>query len=106
MKRAKPAKRYPALPSEIEGPAGTVIVTLTKAKVTFEGAECGGLWDAGRREITLDAKESRRNQWKYYYHEWGHVMLCDSGLDNAIPADIQETICDAIATARMRERFG
>jgi hypothetical protein len=34
------------------------------------------------------------------------VALDDSGLSNGMEAAIVEAICDAIASARMRERFG
>lgn len=99
------AKRYPALPLIVEGPAGPCTVRLTKESIKYEGTECGGLWDPEERTIDIDARASRRAQWSYLYHEWGHVVLTDSGLSNALPDDAQEAICDAISAARMRERF-
>ena len=105
MKR-KPVKRYPPIPAMVEGPAGPCTVRQHKESIKYEGGECGGLWDPEERTIDIDARASRRAQWAYLYHEWGHVVLTDSGLSNALPDDAQEAICDALSAARMRERFG
>ena len=32
-------------------------------------------------------------------HEWAHSIFWDTGLHNVLPHDLEEQICDAIATA-------
>lgn len=71
-----------------------------------DGSECWGIWDESIRTITLDKTATKRHQWRVLFHELGHVALDDSGLSNGMDASVVEAICDAIASARMRERFG
>jgi Zn-dependent peptidase ImmA (M78 family) len=71
-----------------------------------DGTECWGIWDDSTRTILLDKSANRRHQWRVLYHELAHVALSDAGLDNGIGDELVEAICDAVATARMRERFG
>jgi len=40
------------------------------------------------------------------YHELTHAALDDSGLSQGMTDAMQESFCEAMATARMRERFG
>lgn len=98
--------KYPPLPKELEGPGGTVTIVLTKEPITYESAECWGLYDSEARTITIDARVKPRQRWLTLFHELAHVALIDAGLNNGIADTLHETICDAIATARMRERFG
>ena len=48
----------------------------------------------------------RSQRWRTFYHELTHVAVIDSGLANNLRDKIHEALCDAMATARMRERFG
>jgi Zn-dependent peptidase ImmA (M78 family) len=64
------------------------------------------LWDSYDRTITIQESLSPRNRWATLYHEFTHVALHDSGFANMLTDNQIETLCDAIATARMRERFG
>jgi Zn-dependent peptidase ImmA (M78 family) len=98
--------KYPPLPKEVEGPGGTVTVICTKAGIKHENAECWGLYDSEARTITIDMRAKPRQRWLTFYHELVHVALIDAGLNNGIPDQLHEAICDAVATARMRERFG
>jgi hypothetical protein len=45
-------------------------------------------------------------RWHTYYHEWVHAALTDSGAWNEISEKKAEVLADAIASARVRERFG
>ncbi len=97
---------FPPLPKVIAAPGGDVTVTLVKQLRHPDGTECWGLWDDAARTITIDRTGGRRHQWKVLFHELAHVALGDAGIDNGLDDRLAETICDAIATARMRERFG
>ena len=99
-------KRYPPLPKVICAPGGDVtIVQLPKVKHP-DGAECWGLWDDSLRTVTIDATATPAHRHWTLYHEMTHVALSDSGLDEGINAHLVEAICNCVATARMRERFG
>jgi hypothetical protein len=104
-KKAAVARRYPAVPKVAEAPGGPVTVKLVD-KLVHRGDECWGLYDPAERTISIDRTASKQHQWRIYYHEWAHAGLCDAGLDNALTEQLNEAICDALATARMRERFG
>jgi len=98
--------KYPAIPKRLAAPGGDVTV-LQKPKLRHsDGTECWGLWDEASRTITLDPTAEPRHRWKVLFHEWAHVALDDSGLSNGLPDAMVESLCDAFAVARMRERFG
>lgn len=99
-------KTFPVLPKTLSAPGGEVSVTLVDKIKHSDGDECWGLWDDATRAITLDRTATRRHLWKVLYHELAHVALSDAGLDNGMSDELVEAVCDAIASARMRERFG
>ena len=96
---------YPPIPESVESAGGTVRIELGEAPVT-DGLACDGLWDSARQVISLDASVPDRHRWRTYFHELTHVALTDSGLDELLEPKLHEAICNAVATARMRERFG
>lgn len=96
---------YPKLPALVAMPAGPVTVLVKP--ITLKGEEGAvGWWDADSRTVTISPTLERRLQWATLYHELTHAMLSDSGLDYLIDDKMQEALCEANATARMRERFG
>lgn len=97
---------FPALPKTLMAPGGEVSIKLVDKLKHPDGDECWGIWDESVRQITLDKTATRRHLWKVLYHELTHVALGDAGLDNGMPNELVEAVCDAIASARMRERFG
>ena len=99
-------KTFPPLPKAISAPGGDVAVVLVDKLKHPDGTECWGIWDDSTRTISLDKSANRRHQWRVLYHELAHVALGDAGLDNGIGDELVEAICDAVATQRMRERFG
>ncbi len=106
MPRSKP-KRYPPLPREVQAGGGAVTVeTVTPPLRAEDGTVCNGLYDSERRHIRVDGDLPRAHQWRVFFHEMVHVALLDPGLDNGISEPLHEAICDALSTARMRERFG
>lgn len=71
-----------------------------------DGDTAWGLWKLETRVIELEQNAPRALQWTTLYHELVHAALDDSGLGNLFTDAQQEAICDAMASARMRERFG
>ena len=98
--------RIPAVPRSVQAAGGLVRITTTVKPLKLEGVVCNGLYDPERRRIRIDASLPRAHQWKVLYHELVHVALLDAGLDNGMPDVMHEQIADAIATARIRERWG
>ena len=98
--------RTPPIPSVIEAPGGPVRVSIVKSVPKLDGHECWGLYDSATRRIRLLRSLPLKQKWRILFHELVHVALIDSGLDNGIEDRLHEAICDAVATARMRERFG
>jgi Zn-dependent peptidase ImmA (M78 family) len=98
------ARRYPKLPETVQAPGGPVSVTL--ATSVGDGDDSWGTFEQGTRQIRIDSKAPRRHQWWTLYHELVHVALNDAGLDEMMTGEAQEALCNAIAAARVRERFG
>lgn len=95
--------KYPAIPKTIEAPGGPVTVTIGTVST---GEKDMGCWDPDARAISIRTGIAPRMQWSTFYHEATHVALADSGLGHLLSDKQQEAICDAVATARLRERFG
>ena len=94
--------RYPKLPDTMDAPSGPVAVVL---KPTAAKGKMGS-FDPSARVVTVDSALSPDRQWWVLFHEMAHVALWDSGAANLMKKRVQEAVCDAIATARMRERLG
>ncbi len=104
------ARKWPKIPQRVRAPGGTIPVYHTEGLKNADNAESLGLWHENERIIELDAHMTPENAWRVFYHELTHVALTESGLANVLLPVIHDegidAICDAIATARMRERFG
>lgn len=102
--------KWPKIPSSVRAPGGRIPVTVKPKLVHPDGKECLGLWHENERELELSAEMNPSNAWRVYYHELTHVALTESGLANVLLPIINDegidAICDAVATARMAERFG
>ena len=98
--------KYPALPPTVEAPGGTITVILKPTLRHPDGTECWGMFDLAARTIEIATTATKRHQWRTFYHELTHSALDDSGISQGITEAMQESICECIATARMRERFG
>jgi hypothetical protein len=97
---------YPPLPKLLRGPGGRVKVSVEANPVDDAGVPADGVWERATRRILVRADLGKRERWRVFYHEHGHMILDDSGLCNVWDSDRQEVFCDAYATARMSERFG
>jgi Zn-dependent peptidase ImmA (M78 family) len=100
-------KTLPPLPKTVEAPGGTITILFKPTLRHPDGTECWGLFDIANRTIEIaTATATRRHQWRTLFHELTHAALDDSGISQGMPDVMQETICEALATARMREKFG
>jgi hypothetical protein len=98
--------KYPALPKRLDAPGGAVTIVRVVGDLTAQGVACWGTWEPHTRTIEVSKGAPMAHQWKVLFHELAHVALDDSGLSNGLTDEMQEALCDAVATARMRERFG
>lgn len=104
----KVARRYPPLPKSVAGSGGDLDIVMVD-KLTVDAGEDHdvlGVFRATDRRIEILKTLRRDQQWLVLYHELAHAALWDSGAANALAGAQEEIICDAIATARLRERFG
>lgn len=102
----KPAKRYPALPNEVEAPGGIVAVEIVDNLDDKPGELVMGHYHMVDRTIRLRKKMRREQQWRTYFHELTHLWLSDAGITNNLTQEGEEAIADAVASGLMRERFG
>ena len=100
------------LPNSLRSPLGPVKVLRVPAKELESTTEAGSTtrcygdfcWHLRRIRI-LDSLTGLV-AWQVLYHEWAHMVLCDSGLAEALDRRSEELICDAIANARVVEHGG
>ena len=97
-------RRYPPLPKEVQGSGGTLTIELSDKP----GDESDNMGHFGPSTRHIQVLKSLRGdqRWMVFFHELTHAALWDSGAHNAVPGAAEEMVCDAIATARLRERFG
>lgn len=106
--KRRPAKRYPAIPAEVEAPGGRVSVEVADGLDDKKNEDeiVMGHYHMIDRTIRVRRKMRREQQWRTYFHELTHLWLSDAGLSNGLPGELEEGIADAIASGMMRERFG
>lgn len=97
-------KRYPPIPKTAQGAGGTLTVAIVKNP--GGDPENMGHFDPSTRRIEIAKALSGDQRWMVYYHEIAHAALWDSGVHNGLNGAQEEAVCDAVATARLRERFG
>jgi hypothetical protein len=69
---------------------------------TKTGEELLGEYDNERHVIRV--KRMRRElAWSVFFHEETHMHLGDLGVTNVLGEDLEDAVCDAIATARMAD---
>lgn len=98
--------KYPPIPKTVAMPGGDVTVVFKPHLKHGDGTECWGLWDISTRTIELLSTAPKRHQWRVLFHELTHAALDDSGISQGLTEQLEESLCEAVATARMRERFG
>ena len=102
----KKPRQFPPLPKMVDGPVGPFRVVLGTIDNERSDEENFGVWSELHREMRINKDHPRWQQWVSYFHEHTHVALSDSGVDEMLSKKQMEAVCDAVATARFRERFG
>ncbi len=96
LKRCK----LPPLPTTIPSVLGPVAVSMHDNLRDANGSACLGIWNPSERRVRLESNAALLAQWHTYWHEHAHVTFWDAGLK---VGKKEERICDALATARVRE---
>ena len=106
-KQPAKARRYPPLPKSVQGAGGTLTVEVVASlHKTGDEEDTLGDFNPSTRHIRVLKSLRGDQRWLVFYHELAHAALWDSGAHNALPGPAEEIVADAIATARLRERFG
>lgn len=95
-------RALPPIPATMPSVLGPVPVRRVKGLRNSADEACFGIWRADRRTVELEEDAALTTVWHTYWHEWTHVALWDAGL-HGIDLPLEERICDAFATARVRE---
>lgn len=99
--------QFPALPTEVQGLGGPILVNIVLNPVDEDGAGLWGSFTARTRTIEIESEDSSPAfRWHILGHELCHAALFDSGLLNTISDEGQEAICDAMGSARVQEMRG
>lgn len=95
-----------AFPTRVETLSGWAVIEPHNGMWEVDGDSVIGAWYWETQNIRVDTTRPVRVQWHTLYHETCHAAMDGAGLTAVRPYDDQEAICDAIASARVRERFG
>jgi hypothetical protein len=105
LKSRRAAQRYPPIPLEFHAPGGDVRIEVVPIPETAETVDLG-VFPMVERTVRLKKGMRAHQLWRTLFHEMAHVWLCDSGLSNGLKTQVEEAICDAVASGMMQERFG
>lgn len=94
-------KPLPPKPTTLPSVLGPVSLEYVKELRDKNGVSCLGIWCSDERHVRLEAEMSAMTTWHTFWHEWVHIALWDGGVK--LRKDDEERVCDAIATARVRE---
>lgn len=100
------AKRFPPLPKVVEGAMAPIVIVVGPFKKRRKD-NCG-LWKEMDRTIHINAAMPLPQQHATLEHELVHAALTDAGVDELLrhKPRLLEAVCDAVSTARYRQRFG
>lgn len=90
----------PSLPRAVVSALGPVRV-VRAVRIVNNKIECNGLWDPNTRTITVRTRLPREKAWWVFFHERTHMELEELGVQ--LPLELEELVCDAMATARVAE---
>ena len=94
----------PPIPRSVETSLGSIPVIWVDSLSDEQGRPLAGGYHSMQRAIYLRRELTLRVvQWRVLFHEKCHVWVSDSGLDNLIPPQLVQSICDASATAQVAE---
>jgi len=71
-------------------------ISKKKLDQYITGAE--GIWDTYTQTIYINREAPQNIQYYYIYHEIGHAIKTFVGLDQILPAELQEVIVQSFAT--------
>lgn len=91
-------KRLPTTAPSVLGP---IAVTRVANLRDSDGTALLGVWRSATRQIDVLADAAPVAAWHTYWHEHAHAVLYDAGV--ALGKKKCEAVCDAFATARVRE---
>ena len=96
-------KRLPSLPQSVSTPLGPVPVERVDALQGEDGKECEDLGEVNYllRVIRVRKKLALPVAWHTLEHEKVHLALWDAGVQ--LSHEVEERVCDVIATARVAE---
>lgn len=94
-------KELPPLPSSVHSVLGPVPVEIVTDLKDSAGHECLGLWLPELRVIKICDGVHPYTAWVTLIHEHTHCSLWDAGVQ--IGGKLEESVCDAIGTARIAE---
>ena len=69
------------------------LINRSELDKIYQGA--GALWDSETRTIYIDKNAPIKIQWMYLYHEMHHAMHNMVGLDQFLPGEILEILCQS-----------
>ena len=95
-------KALPPIPASLRTVLGPAPIRTVRGLVKREGS--AGKVKLGRRVIKIDDELSREAAWQTAWHEWVHLVLYEAGV-KVQDADLEERICDVIASARVNEMW-
>jgi len=76
-----------------------ILVKLaTREQLDMLFKDAAGIWDPTTRIIYIDKTAPKQAQLYWLYHEMGHAAKTFVGLDQVLPAELQEIICQSYAT--------
>jgi hypothetical protein len=101
-------RRYPPIPKSVMGAGGLIDVAVVQKVDAAEADDehVLGVFKATARRIEILKGLRADQRWLVFFHELTHAALWDSGAMNGMSEAQQESVCDAVATQRLREKFG
>lgn len=94
----------PPLPTQVPSQLGPIPIVIVDSLADEQGRPLMGGYHTMRRTIYLRREiTSRRMQWYVLSHERCHIVFSDGGLDNLVPPQVVQAICDAFAANRVAD---
>lgn len=94
-------RKLPPIPATTPSVLGPVPTTRIADLRDRKDRACFGIWRSDVRDVRLEANMDLTKAWHTYWHEWAHIVMDDAGV---MPEEaVAERLCDAFATARVRE---
>lgn len=96
------ARKLPPIPATTPSVLGPVPTTRVRDLRDKKDRACYGIWRSDVRDVRLESDMALVKAWHTYWHEWAHIVMDDAGVISK-DDEVAERLCDAFATARVRE---